>query len=220
MYKHKLFINWMSTRMKYTTFELSPEHLSLLTYEDFNVFRQEDMIRMRSEPASPPPGPTTPTPLTSQTSGSKKRQAFLSQHNDLLDKPVSESTKTLLDQDEFGSSPSSPFQSSFNSPEPQKLTRVHFHDNSSSPDNPPQDVDISCHLSDFTHTTDSLDASSTLRAPDDSLFNWIQPASHFKHKTPLVLKLNMFLSLKDIWTMPTFHKQRFFFNTMTMNSSY
>ena len=109
MNKHKLFINWMSTRMKYTTFELSPEHLSPLTYEDFHGFRQEDMIRMRSEPASPPPGPTTPTPLTSQTSGSEKRQAFLSQHNDLLDEHVFESTKTLLDQDEFGSFPSSPF---------------------------------------------------------------------------------------------------------------
>ena len=64
MNKLKLFIRWMSTRMKGTTL----------------------------------------TPLTSQTSGSKKRQAFLSQHNDLLDEPVFESTETLLDQEKVASS--------------------------------------------------------------------------------------------------------------------
>ena len=35
------------------------------------------------------------------------------------------------------------------------------------PDNPPQDVDKSCHLSDSTNTTDSLDESSTLSGQDD-----------------------------------------------------
>ena len=84
------------------------------------MFRQADIIRMSSEPTAPPPGPTKPlTPLTSHTPGSKTRQAFLSQHDDLLHEPVFESTKeTLLDQDKFDSSQSSPFQSSFNSPEP------------------------------------------------------------------------------------------------------
>ena len=48
-------------------------------------------------------------------------------------------------------------------PTPQQ---VHFHDIY---DNPPQDVDPSCHLSDSTSTTDSLDESSTLSAPDDHL---------------------------------------------------
>ena len=38
-----------------------------------------------------------------------------------------------------------------------------------SPDNSPQDVDKSCHLSDSISTTDSLDESSTLSAPDDHL---------------------------------------------------
>ena len=91
--------------MKDTTFELSAEHLLGLTSADFNVFWQAEMIRMSSEPMSPPPGPTKPmTPLTSQTSGSKKRQVFLSQHNDLLDEPVIESTKTLLDQQKVDSS--------------------------------------------------------------------------------------------------------------------
>ena len=48
----------MSTRLKDTTFELSAEHLLVLTYEDFNVFSQAEMIRMSSDPTSPPPGPT------------------------------------------------------------------------------------------------------------------------------------------------------------------
>ena len=59
-------------------------------------------------------------------------------------------------------------------PQPQQ---VHFHNTYPSPDNPPQDVDASCHLSDSSSTTDSLDESSTLSAPDDTCFNWILPAS-------------------------------------------
>ena len=70
------------------------------------------MIRMGSKPSSTPPCPTTPmTPLTSHTPGGQKRQAFLSQHDDLLDEPVSKSTETLLDQEKVDSSPSSPIQS-------------------------------------------------------------------------------------------------------------
>ena len=38
-----------------------------------------------------------------------------------------------------------------------------------SPDNPPHDVDKYCHLSDSTSTTDSVDESTTLSAPDDHL---------------------------------------------------
>ena len=58
----------MSTRMKGNTFELYAEHLLPLTYEEFNDFRQEDMIRMSSVPTSPPPGPTTPmTTFTGHT---------------------------------------------------------------------------------------------------------------------------------------------------------
>ena len=38
-------------------------------------------------------------------------------------------------------------------------------------------------------------------------FNWILPVSHLK--THPALKLNLFLNLKDTWTMPTFHQQIF-----------
>ena len=64
------------------------------------------------------------TPLPSHTSESKKRQA-LSQHDDLLHESGSESAEeTLLDQDQFDSSSSSPFPSSFNSPERQKVPGI------------------------------------------------------------------------------------------------
>ena len=67
------------------------------------------------------------TPPTSQTSGSKTRQAFLSQHDDLLDEPVFESAETLLDQEKVDSSPPSPFQSfSHSTLSKQKLTRDDF----------------------------------------------------------------------------------------------
>ena len=235
MNRLRLFIRWMSTRMKYTTFEFSAEHLLAITFDKFNVFRQADMIRMGSKPTSSPPCQTTPM-TTSQSSGSKKRQAFLSQHEDLLHEPDSESAEeTLLDQDQYDSSSSSPFLSSFNSPEPQQLTRYfihnwgdfyveaknltvednkkvqvvhptqhstignpepkpssvlgqpnpkpqpgHFHDNYPSPDNPPQDVDNSCHLSDSTSTNDSLDESSTLSVPDDHLLQVDSTISSFQ----------------------------------------
>ena len=37
-------------------------------------------------------------------------------------------------------------------------------------------------------------------------FNLILPASHFNDMADLVLKLSLFLSLKNTWTMPIFHK--------------
>ena len=80
---------------------------------------------MTKVPTALPPCPTTPmTPLASNTSGSKKTQVFISQHDSLLNEPDFESTEEgLLDQDEFDSSPYSTFQSSFNPPEPQDLPR-------------------------------------------------------------------------------------------------
>ena len=51
-------------------------------------------------------------------------------------------------------------------PKPQQ---VHFLDNYPSPENPPQDMDNSCHLSDPSSTTDCFDESSTLSVPDDHL---------------------------------------------------
>ena len=87
------------------------------------------MIRRSSEPTLPPPGPTKPmTPLTSHTSGSKTRQAFLSQHDDLLDEPDLESTEeTPLHLHELDSSPYSTFQSFFHCPEPQRPTKIFTH---------------------------------------------------------------------------------------------
>ena len=128
MNKLRWFISWMSTRMKDTTFELYAENLLVLTYQDFNICGQEDMIRNSSELISPPPGPTTPmTPLTIHTSGSKKRRVFLSQHFiylmnlllNLLKKPYLTKMSSIL--------PHLHFQSSFNSPEPQKLTWIFIH---------------------------------------------------------------------------------------------
>ena len=54
--------------------------------------------------------------------------------------------------------PQPPFVLDTPNPQSQPL---HPPDICPSPDNPPQDVDISCQLSDHTSTTDSLDESST-----------------------------------------------------------
>ena len=57
--------------------------------------------------------------------GQKKRQAFISQQVDSFDESECDpGENTLLDQDEDDSSPYSNFQSSFNSPEPQKPTKI------------------------------------------------------------------------------------------------
>ena len=68
--KLKMFISWVRTKIKQPR-NISSDHFLPLAYEEINVFRQADMIRMGSEPTATP-GPTTPmTPLTSHTSGSK-----------------------------------------------------------------------------------------------------------------------------------------------------
>ena len=73
-------------------------------------------------------------------------------------------------------------------------------------------------MSDPTSTTDSLDQVHWMPQMTTCL-NCILPPLHFNYKTALVLKSSLFLSLKNIWTMPIFHKQTFFLNHMTMNSS-
>ena len=76
MNKLRLFISWISTRMKDTTFEHYAEHLLALTWEQYNDFRQEDMIRLTSGPTSSPPEPTTPMiTFTGQTKGSATSQS-------------------------------------------------------------------------------------------------------------------------------------------------
>ena len=82
MNKLRLFISWMSTRMKDTTFELCNEHLHTITHEQYNDFRQEDMIRMTSGSTSPQPEPTTPmTTFTGHTKGSIASESQVSLNN-------------------------------------------------------------------------------------------------------------------------------------------
>ena len=82
MNKLMWFISWMSTRMKDTTFELYAEHLLALTYEEFNDFSQEDMIRMSTVPTSPPPGPTTPmTTFTGHTKRCETSESKIALNN-------------------------------------------------------------------------------------------------------------------------------------------
>ena len=67
--------------MKDSTFELYAEHLLALTREQFNNFRQEDMIRMTSGPSSPP-GPTTPmTTFTGHTKGTTASESQVTLNN-------------------------------------------------------------------------------------------------------------------------------------------
>ena len=92
MNKLRIFISWVETKMKTTPVMFPYDNFLLLVHQEFHFFKQEEVSRMT-------PGPTKQmTPLTSHTSGSKKQQAFLSQHDGLLDEPDFESTKeTLLD---------------------------------------------------------------------------------------------------------------------------
>ena len=73
MNKMKLFISWMSTRKKVTTFQLSSQYLLSITYHNFNKVRQEDMIRMTKVPTAPIPSTTKPFP--SETSRSSHTSA-------------------------------------------------------------------------------------------------------------------------------------------------
>ena len=49
MQKIKLFISWMSTRKKETTFQISSQYLLSLAYQDFKKFRLEGRIRTSKE---------------------------------------------------------------------------------------------------------------------------------------------------------------------------
>ena len=102
------------------------------------------------------------------------------------------------------------------------------------------------HLSDSTSTTHSLNETYSLDTSGDhilhldspSLSSELQNTSSVKNDEPEpvpdlgdLLQLDStsvssqdtsskFLSLKDHWTMPTFHQQMFSVNNMTMNCSY
>ena len=90
----RMFISWVRTKIKDTPGTFHSDHFLLLTNQKFHLFGQEEISRMTKVPKGLPPGPTTPmTRLTSHTLGSKKRQAFLSRHHDLLHEPDFESTE-------------------------------------------------------------------------------------------------------------------------------
>ena len=91
-------------------------------------------------------------------------------------------------------------------PKPQS---VHFPDNYPPPDILPQDVDKSCHLSDSTSTTNSLNETCSWIPQVTISFIWILPAFHLNYKTPQVLKvlkLNVFLILRNLPTTTIFHQ--------------
>ena len=51
-------------------------------------------------------------------------------------------------------------------------------------------------------------------------FIWILLAFHLTYKTPQVLKLNLFLILRNLWKVTIFHQQMFSLYNMTMTWSY
>ena len=60
MNKLKLLISLMPTLNLENAFQLSSQYLLSLTYQDFNKFRQEDMIRMTKVPTTQTPSTTKP----------------------------------------------------------------------------------------------------------------------------------------------------------------
>ena len=84
-------------------FQLSSQYLLSLTYNYFNKFWQEDMIRMTKVPTTQTP--STTKPHLSHTSRNKTRPVFLSQPVDIYDEPNFDSTKAVpLEKDEHNPS--------------------------------------------------------------------------------------------------------------------
>ena len=116
-------------------------------------------------------------------------------------------------------------------------------------DDPPQDVD-KCHLSKSAGTTTNLNETCSLGTSCDHLLNLDSPSpsSELQYNSIVEstepesipdfedllqldstsvssqdtssIEMDLFLNLKDNWTMPTLHQQIFSSNTMTMNCSY
>ena len=78
----RMFISWMSTGKNETPFQLSSVNLLSLTYQCFNKFWQENMIRMIQVQTTQTP--STTKPFFSHTSRSKTKVVFLSYCIDLL----------------------------------------------------------------------------------------------------------------------------------------
>ena len=77
--------------MKGNTFQLSSKYFLSLTYQDFNKFRQENMIRILKEQTTQTP--STTKPFLSHTLRSKTKLVSLPHYIDLFDKSVCESAE-------------------------------------------------------------------------------------------------------------------------------
>ena len=86
---------------------------------------------------------------------------------------------------------------------------VHSPDICPSPDDPPENVDQS-HLSESTRTTTNLNETCSFDTSCDHLLHiWIFLAFHLNYKTPQVLKvlkLDLFLVLRNLWKETSFHQ--------------
>ena len=90
------------------------------------------------------------------------------------------------------------------------------------PDDPPQNVD-KLHLSACSSTITNLDVTCTLDTSCDHLLHLIPPAIHLIKKTSQVLKvlkLNLLMSIKNLWKIIGIHQQMISMNTMNIIYSY
>ena len=99
---------------------------------------------------------------------------------------------------------------------------IHSPDICPSPDNPPQDVDKS-DLSESTSITTNLNETCCWIPHVTICFIRILPAFHLNYKTPQVLKvlkLNLFLFLRNLWKVTSFHQEMFSVYNMNMTCPY
>ena len=83
MNKIRMFTSWMGIKMIEGFFQLYAEDVLAQTREQFNDFRQADMIRMMGKSSSSPPGPTTPmTTLSGYTKGTITSESQTALNND------------------------------------------------------------------------------------------------------------------------------------------
>ena len=125
MNKLKLLISLMPTMELGNAFQLSSQYILSLTYNYFNKFWKEDMIRMTKVPTTQTP--STTKPFLSHASRNKTRPDFPSQLVDIFDEPNCDSTKAiLLEKDEHDPSPSPNVKSATNLLGTKRaFTRVH-----------------------------------------------------------------------------------------------
>ena len=120
--KMSLFMIWLVNRTEGKISQISSQYSLSFTYQEFNEFYPENMIRMIKEQTSQTP--STTKPILSHISRSKPLSS-LPHHVDLFDESACESAEeNLLHLDEFKSSLSPPFQSSSCPPELPASTKT------------------------------------------------------------------------------------------------